>query len=134
MNTQKLDELIPQFAAHKAEAGELKKVCDSENAEIKDIMAGAGIKKYDAGGYTATYIEAVRESMDEQKLLYLLHHTFSKKQLKEMKLIKTVEQVDENALENAIYNNLVGPEFIEDMADCKEKSVTVNLRITKKKE
>ena len=133
MSTQKLDELIPQLAMHKAEAGELKKVCDSENAEIKDIMTSAGLKKYETDGYTANYIESVRESMDEEKLLYLLHSTFTKKQLKEMKLIKTVEQVDENALENAIYNNLMGPDFVEKMANCKDKSVTVSLKITKKK-
>lgn len=131
---QKLDELIPKFAAHKAEAGELKKVCDSENTEIKDLMAEAGLKKYDAGDYTATYIESKKESMDEDKLLYLLKTQFTKKQLKELKLIKTVEQVDENALENAIYNNLVGPEFVEKMATCKETSTTVSLRVTKRKE
>jgi len=133
MSTQKLDELIPKFAQHKAEAGELKKVCDSENAEIKEIMLQEGIKKYESDGYVANYVEAVKESMNEEKLLYLLHNTFTKKQLKEMKLIKTVEQVDENALENAIYNNLVGPKFVEEMSSCKEKSVTVSLRISQKK-
>lgn len=131
---QKLDELIPQFAEHKEQAGELKKVCDSENAEIKDIMAEAGLKKYEADGYTATYIESKRESMNEEKLLNLLHNTFSKKQLKDLGLIKTVEQVDESALENAIYHNLMGSEFVEKMAECKETSTVITLKVTKKKE
>ncbi len=131
---QKLDELIPQFAEHKEQEGQLKKICDSENTEIKELMAQEGLKKYEAEGYTANYIESTREKMNEEKLLYLLHSTFSKKQLKELGLIKTVEQVDENAMENAIYHNLIGPEFVEKMASCKETSTVVSLKVTKKKE
>lgn len=134
MSTQKLDELILSFVDHKEREGELKKICDSENTQIKDIMAQEGLKKYEVGCYTANYIESTREKMNEERLLQLLHKTFSKKQLKDLGLIKMVEQVDENALENAIYNNLVGPEFIETMASCKESTVTTSLRVTAKKE
>lgn len=131
---QKLDKLIPQFAEHKEQEGQLKKVCDSENAQIKELMAEEGLKKYEAGGYQVNYIESTREKMNEERLLELLKKNFTKKQLKEMKIIKTVEQVDEKALENAIYNNLVGSEFIIQMASCKESSTVISLKLTKKKE
>ena len=51
-----------------------------------------------------------------------------------MKIIKTVEQVDENALENAIYNNLVGADFVNEMASCKESTTVISLKLTKAKE
>lgn len=130
----KLDELIPQFAEHKEKEGQLKKICDTENLQIKEIMADAGLKKYEAGGYTVNYIESNREKLNEEKLLELLKKRFTKKQLKDLKIIKTVEQVDENALENAIYNNMVDMDFVMQMAECKESSVVVSLKLTKKKE
>ena len=129
-----LDELIPQFAEHKEEAGRLKKLCDLENAQIKDEMAGQGLKKYKAGGYTATYIEANKVTINEDKLLALLKSKLSKKELKELKIIRTVEQVDENALENAIYNKLIPESLIAEMDGCQDHSTTVSLRITKSKE
>ena len=131
---QKLDELIPQFAEHKEKEGELKKLCDIENLEIKQLMAQENLKKYEAGGYQVNYIESNREKMNEEKLLGLLHKHFSKKQLKELKLVKMVEQIDENALENAIYNNLVGAEFVTEMASCKESTTVVSIKLTKRKE
>lgn len=134
MSTQKLDELIPQFAEHKEQEGQLKKLCDSENTQIKELMASEGIKKYESCGYQVNYIESVREKMNEEKLLELLHKHFSKKQLKELKLIKTVEQVDENALEDAIYHNIVKDDFINEMTTCKESSTVISLKLTKKKE
>lgn len=131
---QKLDELVVNYAKHKAEEGELKKVCDSENALIKDIMYNEKLSKYEVDGWQVNYIESTREKLNEDKLMELLKKKFSKKQLKEMKLIKTIEQVDGNALENAIYNNLVGPDFVTEMASCKESAVVSTLRLTKKKE
>lgn len=127
---QKLDELILSFVDHKEREGELKKICDSENTQIKDMMAQEGLKKYEVGCYRANYVESTREKMNEEKLLQLLHNSFTKKKLKELGLIKTIEQVDENALENAIYNNLLGPDFVQSMASCKESTVTVSLRVT----
>lgn len=131
---QKLDELIPQFAEHKEQEGQLKKMCDSENAQIKQLMADGNLKKYVAGGYQVNYIESNREKLNEDRLLELLKKKFTKKQLKDMKIIKTVEQVDENALENAIYNNLVGADFVNEMASCKESTTVISLKLTKAKE
>ena len=131
---QKLDKLVLDYAVHKEEEGNLKKICDSENSQIKDIMSNEKLSKYEVGEWKVNYIESTREKMNEDKLLALLRLHFSKKQLKEMKLIKTVEQVDENALENAIYNNLVGADFVTEMAKCKETSVVASIRLTKRKE
>lgn len=131
---QKLDKLVVSYASHKHEEGELKKICDSENALIKDIMYNEKLSKYEVDGIKVNYIESTREKLNEDKLLELLKKKFTKKQLKEMKLIKTVEQIDENALESAIYNNLVGPEFVEEMASCKETTVVASIRLTQKKE
>lgn len=131
---KQLDELVCSFAEHKQAEGDLKKICDTENAQIKDLMAANHLSKYEAGGYQVNYIESVREKLNEEQLLELLKKRFSKKQLKDMKVIKVVEQVDENALESAIYNNLVGADFVQEMAACKESSTITSIRLTKKKE
>lgn len=131
---EELDKLVPQYGKHKDESGELKKLCDLENAQIKEIMSNEKLKKHSAGGYTVTYIESNKTTVNEEKLLALLKSKLSKKQLKDLKLIKTVEQVDENALENAIYNSLIPEELVTEMSNCEEKSVITSIRITKNKE
>lgn len=131
---KELDTLVVQFGEHKDQEGQLKKICDAESTQIKEIMAGSGLKKYEAGGYKVNYIESVREKMNEERLLELLKNRFTKKQLKEMKVIKTVEQVDENALESAIYNNMVNADFVLEMSHCKESSTVISLKLTRVKE
>jgi len=120
-----LDELIPQYAQNKAEMDSYKKICDSENAQIKTLMADLDDPVYEAGGYKATYSVQERESMNEDVLLDIAHH-FGLSEI-----IKTKEYIDFDALEKAIYDGKISDDVLLEMNKAKEVKEVVTLRVTK---
>lgn len=120
-----LDELIPQYAENKAMLDDYKKICDSENKKIKELMPA---DTYTAGGYKATKIIQHRESMNEDKLLDILHECGLEV------VIKTKEYVDLDALESLIYKNRLDNETLMKIDTCREAKEVVTLRVSKVKE
>ncbi len=120
-----LDELIPQYAQNKAEMDSYKKICDSENAQIKALMAELDDPVYEAGGYKATYSVQERESMNEDILLDIAHH-FGLSEI-----VKTKEYIDFDALEKAIYDGKISDDILLEMNKAKEVKEVVTLRVTK---
>lgn len=120
-----LDELIPQYAQNKAEMDSYKKICDSENAQIKALMAELDDPVYEAGGYKATYSIQERESMNEDILLDIAHH-FGLSEI-----VKTKEYIDFDALEKAIYDGKISDDILLEMNKAKEVKEVVTLRVTK---
>lgn len=120
-----LDELIPQYAQNKAEMDSYKKICDSENAQIKALMADLDDPVYEAGGYKATYSVQERESMNEDILLDIAHH-FGLSEI-----VKTKEYIDFDALEKAIYDGKISDDILLEMNKAKEVKEVVTLRVTK---
>ena len=127
MAKETLDELIPKYALNKSEFDSYKKLCDAENAQIKEIMLSENIEEATSGGYTAKVVVQNRESMNEEKLLEIAHHHGISE------IIKTKEYIDFDALENAIYKGLIKQEIILEMDNAKEVKEVVTLRITKVK-
>jgi hypothetical protein len=122
-----LDELIPKYGVDKSTLDTLKKVCDSENAMIKEQMYQEGTDTYSAGGYIAKRTVSVRETLDEEKLIAVLHkHNIEG-------VIGTKEYVDMDALEAYLYNNEPSGDFASDLSNCKTTTEVVQLRITKDK-
>jgi chromosome segregation ATPase len=122
-----LDELIPQYAIDKSQLDTLKKVCDSENAIIKEQMYNSGVDTHTAGGFVAKRTVSVRETLNEEKLIDVLRkHNIDG-------VIKTREYVDMDALESYLYNHEQTNEFASDLASCKTTTEVVQLRITKAK-
>ena len=121
----RLDALIPQYAANKAELEDYKKICDKENAIIKSIMADMDEPTYEAGGYKATYSVSERTSMNEEMLLEIAHNYGIPN------IIKTKEYIDFDALENAIYKGDIPKEALLEMDKAKEVKEVVTLRVTK---
>ena len=127
MKLSDLDELIPRYAANKAEADSYKKLCEKENAEIKSIMKSFVVQTYQAGGYKASYSVSKRESMNEEMLLQIAHmHGIPE-------IVKTKEYIDYDALEHAIYNGQISDEVLMEMDKAKEVKEVVTLRIAKVK-
>ena len=125
MENNRLDALIPQYAANKAELDDYKKICDKENAIIKSIMADMDEPTYEAGGYKATYSVSERTSMNEEMLLEIAHNYGIPN------IIKTKEYIDFDALENAIYKGDIPKEALLEMDKAKEVKEVVTLRVTK---
>jgi hypothetical protein len=127
MKLKDLDELIPQYAANKAEADSYKKLCEKENAKIKAIMKDFVVTEYVAGEYKATYSVSTRETLNEDKLLEIAHHFGIPE------IVKTKEYIDFDALEKAIYDGKISDDILMEMDKAKEVKEVVTLRVTKKK-
>lgn len=124
-----LDTLIPQYAENKAILDDYKKICDTENKQIKDIMDEGS---YEAGGYKATKSVQVRESMNEDKLLDVMRNH---REIAELNgIIKIKEYIDMDMLESAIYNKQIDKDMLMEIDKCRETKEVVTLRISKVKE
>ena len=122
-----LDELIPQYAFNKGELDSYTKLCKEENERIKAQLVELGEDEYSAGGYTVKRIVAVKESMNEAKLLEVLRQNGIDA------AIKTKEYVDMDALEAYLYNNAPSAELARQLEGCRTTSETVQLRLSKAK-
>ena len=123
-----LDELIPQYALNKGELDSYTKICKEENEQIKAALVELGENEYSTGGYTVKRIVAVKESMNEAKLLEVL------KQNGIDAAVKTREYVDMDALEAYLYNNTPSADLARQLESCRTTSETVQLRLSRVKE
>lgn len=128
MELKTLDSLIPQYAENKSKQDEIKKLCDKENAEIKSIMQNFALPKYVAGEYKATYTIQKRESVNEEMLLDIL-----KRHGECESIIKTKEYIDFDALERAIYNNLIPEDVLHQMDAATTIKEVPTLKVSKVK-
>lgn len=122
-----LEELIPQYAFNKSELDSYTKICKEENERIKAQLADIGEDTYSAGGYTVKKIVAIKESMNEAKLLEVLRQNGI------TGAIKTKEYVDMDALEAYLYNNAPSADLARQLEACRTTSETVQLRLSKTK-
>lgn len=122
-----LDELIPQYAFNKNELDSYTKICKEENEQIKAQLVDLGEDTYSTGGYTVKRIVAVKESMNEAKLLEVLRQNGINS------AIKTKEYVDMDALEAYLYNNAPSADLARQLEACRTTSETVQLRLSKTK-
>mgnify|MGYP007122053743 CR=1 FL=1 len=127
MELKTLDSLIPQYAENKSKQDEIKKLCDKENAEIKSIMQNFALPKYVAGEYKATYTIQKRESINEEMLLEIAH------QFGIPEIVKTKEYIDFDALERAIYNNLIPEDVLHQMDAATTIKEVPTLKVSKVK-
>lgn len=134
-----LDTLIPQYAENKAMLDDYKKICDTENKQIKELMTD---DSYEAGGYRATKSVTTRDSLNEDKIFNSLDDDL-RAYFEENNIIKTKEYIDTDILETIIYglNNKKDIEskklltnLIELLDKCRDTKEVVTLRVTKVKE
>ena len=120
---KKLDELIPTYYKNKEKMESYKKLVDEQNKNIKELMNGE--YSYEVGKYKAVVSTSTRVSMDEQKLMMLLKANNIKG------VIKTIEVVDMDALENLIYHNEIPKDVLKRIGECKSEKEVKSLRVTK---
>lgn len=123
-----LGNLIVSYAENKRELDSYKKICDKENAEIKELMLNSGYTEYPYNGYIAKYSVETRETMNEPKLIDILKECGYTKDI-----IKTKEYVDMDALEKVIYNESIPKEILLKLDTARESKEVVKLRVTKQK-
>jgi hypothetical protein len=107
---EELLKLIERFGEMNERVKELKKLTDEDNKEIKKFMSTSGLDKVTSEHFVASYSVSKSESFDEEKLINRL------KALGCSHVIKTVEVVDMELLESAIYDGQIAG---SELADCK---------------
>lgn len=134
INEESYDELdlgvlAKAYVANKREADSYKKLCDEEGKQIKRRMEAEDICAIDVGdGKALKRVISTSWEVDKDKLLDTL---------KEYKVpaIKTVEVVDEEALEKFLYN--LNPdengELFNAIGLCNTKKEVVSLRVVNAK-
>lgn len=124
---ESIEELIPRYALNKQELDSYTKLCKTENEQIKAELVKLGENEYSSGGYTVKRIVAVKESMNEAKLLEVLRLNGIEAP------IKTREYVDMDALESYLYNNTPSADLARQLESCRTTTETVQLRLSKTK-
>lgn len=122
-----LQELIPAYAENKAELDSYKKICDKENAEIKEIMLAEDLSEEIVDNYVAKITKSNRESFNEEKLLEIAHNEGISE------IVKTKEYIDYDILEDAIYNGKISEDILLKIATAKEVKEVVTLKVSKVK-
>jgi hypothetical protein len=124
---EQLEDLIRAFYFNDSQMKQYKMISDEEKAQIKDIMRDNEMKDFVVSDIKANYIVSKKESMDEDKLLEIL------KKYGLTNCIKTVEVVDMDELENAIYHKEVPNSVLKKMDACRQTVTVESLRVSKVK-
>jgi hypothetical protein len=122
-----LDELVTKYAFNKGELDSYTKICKEENEQIKKALVELGEDEYSTGVYTVKRIVAVKESMNEAKLLEVLRQNGIDV------AIKTREYVDMDALEAYLYNYMPSQDLARQIESCRTTTETIQLRLSKTK-
>lgn len=134
LQSETLEELIPRYALNKSELDAYKKLCDTDNAKIKEMMLQSQEKKHEAGDYVATVTVSERETMNEEMLISLFTSVPSFVSIcDKYNIVKTKEYIDYDALENAIYNGRIPQDMLLQMNEARQVKEVVTLKVSKKK-
>ena len=122
-----IDDIVEKYGELKDKESELKKEIKPLNEEIKKVMIQNNLDSYKGKNYTAKIIERQNEDFNEDKAIEILKKKLSKEDLKSV--ILTKEYIDDDALENLIYE---GKFAAQELESCKiVKKPTITLRINK---
>lgn len=130
---EQLDTILGDYIWHKEDFDSLKKLCDKENGQIKDLMKKLNLTETRAGEWIAKRVVQTKESLNEERLLQLVKNSALPEELKK-RLIKTREYVDMDSLEDVIYTGGVSANFLLELDTCRETKEVVTLRLSKAKE
>ena len=127
-SSSELDELIDNYIIDKAKEREIKARTSEENNQIKAIYSDMKIKSHSTDNGTVKLSVETREKFREDDLIKYLKDNGVADGIVELK-----ECVDFDALESAIYNEVISKDIIKGMDSCKDKTVVEKLIISKKK-
>lgn len=117
-----LGKMIDEFGNRNETHKSLSKDKDALNKKIKDIMKEKQLEEFSGINFKAKYSKSVSSSFDGDKLVSKL------KSLDKSNLLKTVEVVDMEKLENEIYD---GQLLASDLDDCTIEKVVYKLLVSK---
>lgn len=123
------DKLVKRYGDLKTQEKEVADELKTENERIKSLMYENHMVKYSFNGYTLTLYEKESVNFNSDKALTVLKDAYSEG----CAFIKTVEVIDMDALEQAIYNNTIDVHTLVKLDECRTTNVTKILKCTKSK-
>lgn len=124
-----LAELIPLYGEQNTACNALKKVVSDLNSKIKTAIHDIQKENTDIEieGWKCSLTVTEEATFNEDRLI-----EFAKKH--KLKIVKTKEYIDEDALERLIYNGQISKELLIEMDKCKDVKTKETLRCVKLKE
>lgn len=124
----KLNELIPKYVINKDEYESYKAIVEREKKQIKSLLADIGQTEWQVGNNKVVAQERVTQTVNEDNLVEYL------KSINATDCIKTIEVIDSDKLENAIYHGVITKEQVKEMQKFYTEKKTVALKLSRVKE
>lgn len=130
-NKKSLNEIIVEYKAAKDLENQYKKEAKPLGDKIKQELADSGLDSFDTGVWVAKVTMIQNTEFDEEKAIEILKTNLKDQPALLASVVKTKEYIDNDALENIIYNGILDATAL---APCTSLgSVTEKLTITKSK-
>ena len=130
-----LDELVEKFANWDSEIKRLTKDADAYKEQIKKMMLERHCDSYTAGGYVVSCIVSERTSLNQEKMLDILKKDWaSRSNGFPCPYVKTVEVLDMDALEAALYSQDIPKSVVKELDSCREVKKVTTLKCSREKE
>lgn len=131
-----LKDLVESYGLNKKENDDLKKVVDSQNKQIKELMEANDLTRFESDNYKVSLSISVRDTIDEELLLseartFVIADGVDLKSAEEVGLIKTKEYVDMDVLESLIYKGGISEEDLLKVDKCRDRKEVAMLRVSK---
>ena len=131
-----LKDLVEAYGSNKKETDDLKKVVDSQNKQIKELMESNNLTKFESDNYKVSLSISTRDVIDEEQLLaeartFVIADGIDLKSAEEVGLIKTKEYVDMDVLESLMYKGGISEEDLLKIDKCRDTKEVAMLRVSK---
>lgn len=125
--------LVERWGKNKKIFDPLKKEVDNDGKEIKELMLAEKLDTSSSGEFTACLSFSTKELFDEEGLVTYLTKTLWGKKKSACPYVKTVEIVDWDAIEKAIYNGEITKDQVLEIDKFKTVTKTPVLKLGKQK-
>ena len=126
--------IIDRYGKLKDDEKVIKKELGSISEQLKSYMDGTKQEVAEGGDYVVKLTHKVIEDIDEAMMLSLIKKAWTAKNgSMQCPFIRTVEVLDADALEGAIYRGEIDPDLIADLGKCKTTKTQLMLTYKKKK-
>lgn len=131
----RLKKLIPLYGSNKTQLDELKTVVDGDNKEIKSICKALSVDTMEVDGWKMNYSVVTKHNVNEAKMLEIVKHWWAEKNgSKHCPYIRVEEHIDNEAIQDAIYNGEFDKETLLALRACDTEKPEEKLRISSVKE
>ena len=129
-----LSDFVPVYFKDNKEYNAYKSTVNSENGKIKEIMSIIKQDSIEVDGYIVSITRVDKSQMDNDKLLNLVKTEFPEELQKKLICTKTIEFIDEDALEDIMYKGMISEKLTASMANCMIPKEELRLNVKAKKE